>query len=148
MTNVAVTASRIAKLFARVLRRLPLLFPRFFRPRRRSETSLPPFASQTALKQISASIKTRDIPLGISFMREKRDLTTVAVTASRIAKLFARVLRRLPLLFPRFFRPRRRSETSLPPFASQTALKQISASIKTRDIPLGISLVFGGEGEI
>ena len=40
-----------------------------------------------------------------------RDLTTVAVTASRVAKVFARVLRRLPLLFPRFIRPRRRSET-------------------------------------
>ena len=122
MTTVAVTASRIAKLFARVLRRLPLLFARFFSLSERSQTSLAPFALQTALCQSPTSIKIRDIPDGISFMHEKRDLTTVAVTASRVAKVFARVLRRLPLLFARFFRPRRRSQTSLTPFASQTAL--------------------------
>ena len=39
------------------------------------------------------------------------DLTTVGVTASRVAKVFARVLRRLPLLIPRFISHCERSGT-------------------------------------
>jgi len=48
----------------------------------------------------------------LKFLQQLSVALPVAVTASRIAKKFARVLRRLPLLIPRSITHRVRSETS------------------------------------
>ena len=77
----------------------------------------------------SKKIKKTDRKVCSLFGRRRRNLNTVAVTASRFAKAFARVLRRLPLLFARFISHRERSQTSLAPFCfAKRRSPQISTS--------------------